>query len=77
MVKIELTVEQLHKAIKQLPEKDQRRLIEKVEHEAWQREFRGLLSRIRARVKKHPISQKDIDTAVQEARREIYARRRP
>ena len=75
MVKIELSFEQLQRVIQKLPHRDKIRLIEKIEHDTWKKQFQQLLKRIRTRVKKNPISQREIDAAVQEARRQIYARR--
>ena len=78
MVKAEIRFEQIKKTAQKLPVKDRARLIEHLmkDEDTWQEEFRRLLGRIDARVKKHPISQKEVDDIVEEAREEYYAKRR-
>ena len=76
MVKSEIKFEQIRKAAKRLPMKQRIRLVEELQRDTWQKRFKQMLSRIDARRKKYPISQKEINEVVAEARREYYAKRR-
>ena len=76
MVNITVEFRQLRAAIKKLPAKDRVKLVEELQKDTWQEEFRQLLARIDRRLKKNPISEADIDRIVEEAREEFHARRR-
>ena len=76
MVKSEIKFEQIRRAVKRLPIAQRLRLVEELERQTWKIRFRKMFSDIDARRKKYPISQKEINEVVAEARREYYAKRR-
>ena len=80
MVKLEmnLSFNDFDKAIKRLSVKDRVKLIDHLmkDDEAWRQQSRQIMRRIGVRVKKCPISQAEINRSVEEARQEIYDKRR-
>ena len=76
MIKSEIDLKQIEKAIRGLSKKDRLKLIERLTEETWEESFDKLLSRIRARVKRNPITQEEIDEEVETAQREYYAKNR-
>ena len=80
MVKIESQINfvQIKRAIRKLPVRDRAKLIEDLLHDraTWREEFRRLLGRIEERVKKFPISQKEINEIVEQAREEYHVKNR-
>ena len=76
MVKSEINFKQIEKMVNGLPLKKRAKLLENLQKDTWRQEFRELRERIRARVKKHPISQEEINQTVEEVRQELYDHRR-
>ena len=75
MVKAEMNYEQIRKVVNKLPVRQQLRLAQELQKNTWQEQFKQLIKRIRARARKYPVTQEDIDKACEEARKEVYARR--
>lgn len=76
MIRIEINAKQLSKAIKGLPMVQRAKLIQELTQTTWEKRFDQLLSRIRARVKKYPITQEEIDHEVEEAKKDYHAQNR-
>ena len=76
MVKIEIDIKQIKKAIERLPEKDRIRLVENLTQRTWAQQFRKLLTRIDTRRKTNPISQKELNKVIDESRQEYHVKSR-
>ena len=76
MVKLEMNFKQIEQAINGLSLKDRAKLVERLMKDTWEERFEKLRNRIRARVKKYPITQEEIDQEVEEAKREYHAKSR-
>ncbi len=76
MVKIEIDIKQIKKAIQRLPEKDQIRLAEDLTQRTWAKQFKKLLARIDTRRKTNPISQKELNKVIDESRQEYHVKSR-
>ncbi len=74
MVKMELR--QLKKAIQQLSVREKNLLLQELQRDTLQEQFKQMFSRIDARLKKNPISQKELDKIVEGSREEFHARSR-
>ncbi len=72
-VMIELSAEQIGAAIEGLPEKEKLKLTEKLEKETFSLRWKQILKDIDARLKKFPISQKDVLKEIQAYRKHKYA----
>lgn len=76
MVKIEINIQQIKKAIERLPERDRIRLAEDLTQRTWAKQFKKLLARIDTRRKTNPISQKDLNKVIDESRQEYHVKSR-
>ena len=76
MVKIEINFKQIEQAINGLSIEDRAKLIKRLTKASWEKRFDQLRSGIRARVKKYPITQQEIDEEVEEAKKEYHAKSR-
>ena len=74
MIKININAQQLKEAIDNLPTQERARLVNELNRKTWEDRFRQLLARIDARLKRNPISQREITKIVEQARNEYYAR---
>ncbi len=75
-ITIDLNEKQIEKMVESLPVKDKLRLVRKLEKETLRQRWNNLLKTIDERLKKHPISEKEIIKEIEQARREHYAKRR-
>ena len=73
MIKIADNVKQLEEAIYRLPVRQRTQLAQRLLRTTRKDRFEKLRSSIRAKVKKHPITQKELNTIVEEAREEFHA----
>ena len=76
MVKAQIGFNQIRRAAQKLSAQKRLKLIEELRETTWQEEFRQLVTKIRSRAKKHPISDAEIDAMVEEVREENYVKRR-
>ena len=76
MIKIEVNFKQIEQAIDGLSVEERGKLIKRLMKDSWEKRFDKLRSRIRARVKKYPITQEEIDQEVEEAKKEYHAKSR-
>ena len=76
MVKIEMSPAQIKKAIKELPVKERIKLIQELEKETREKQFRELLSRVESNLKKYPITEKEIAEEITAVRKKKYAQGR-
>ena len=76
MIRIEINTKQLSKAIRGLPTTERAKLIQELTQSTWEKRFDQLRSRIRARVKNHPITQEEIDHEVEEAKKYYHVQSR-
>ena len=88
MVKINMSIEQIRKVIKQLsikekvrlirnmPLPDKVRLVKELEKETWVKQINEIINNIDRRRKKLKISKKEIFDEVEKARQEFYEDRR-
>ena len=76
MVKIEINFKQIEQAINGLSIEDRAKLIKRLTKASWEKRFDQRRSGIRARVKKYPITQQEIDEEVEEAKKEYHAKSR-
>ena len=76
MVKIEINFKQIERAVNDLSIQDRTKLLERLTRTTRKNRFEKLRSSIRAKVKKHPISQKELNAIVEEAREEFHAQDR-
>ena len=74
MVKIDINYEQIRKAVKNLSINERAKMVEELERDTWKERFRQLRRRVDARLKKNPLSQKEIDRVVNQAKKEFHAR---
>ena len=71
-MKIEMNIAQLKQVIRKLPLKQRTKLLEELQKENLEQQFDRMFDRIDARLKKHPISSKEVDKIVEEARQEYH-----
>lgn len=76
MVKIELNVEQLKKAIEQLPERQRLQLTQDLARDNGKNLWREILRDIDKRVKRFPVSQEEIDQEIKACRKRKHAQSR-
>ena len=78
MIKInmEINTEEAKNLIRQMPTEEKIKLVRELNKEAWAKRMSKVFESIDKRRKKHPISQKEINKIVEEARQEFYERRR-
>ena len=76
MIKVETNVKLLEDAIDKLPIRQRAQLAQKLLRETKKYRFKELRNSIRAKVRKHPISQKELDAIVEEAREEFHVKNR-
>ena len=74
MVKIEMNFKRLENAIDKLPVRQRVKLAQRLIRTTRKDRFEKLRSSIRAKVKKHPITEKELNMIVEEAREEFHAR---
>lgn len=60
--------------IEQLPMQQKIVLVKKLEKETAQNQMDAILKRIDERIKKHPVTEKEIATEVKAVRRKLYAK---
>ncbi len=72
---IEIEIEQLKEAFEKLSIKEKIKLVEEFEKETRHARWDTLIAKIRKRVKKNPISQKEINQICEEARKKLYERK--
>ena len=74
-ITIELAPEQIKEAFEKLPTKEKIRLVGEFERETREERWDVLVSRIRLRFRKTPISQKEINRICEEVRKDLYEKR--
>lgn len=74
-ITIDLAPKQIKEAFEKLPTKEKIRLVEEFERETRKERWDTIVTKIRARFKKNPISQKEINRICEEVRRDLYERR--
>ncbi len=72
-VAIRIGLRDLERAVDALPQADKLRLIQRLERQTWGTRIGRLLARIDARVKRHPLSEGQITSLVEQVRQEMYA----
>lgn len=75
MPTIEIEIKQLKGAFRSLPVKEKIKLVEEFGKETRRARWDSVITRIRKRAKKNPISQKEINRICAEARQELYEKR--
>lgn len=70
-VTIEVDVKQLEKIIERLPQKEQKRLAEKL----WKIQMENILKKVRKAATKNKITEKKIKEVCEEVRQEIYEKK--
>ena len=75
MVKIELTPTQIEKAIRRMPIEEKIKIMRKLEKETWAKRLDNVVLRIKKRINRNPISQKEINRICEEARQKVYNER--
>ena len=76
MPRLEINKEQIEKLIDQLAERDKIQLIRKLEAKTLPARWKVFLRQIDGRHRRNPISQREIEKIVEEARQEVYERNR-
>ena len=74
MVKIEIDIKQIKKAIESLPLKERAKLVEELQKETVKNRYKELLKRVKQSTNKNPVSQKDIDRETAIVRKRIYGK---
>ena len=69
------TLSQIRQAIHRLASRDKIKLYEELKRETLEERFQLMLDGIDERLKKTPISEKEIQRIVEETRRELYVQR--
>ncbi len=77
MIKIAMDVKQIEKAVMTLPIKTRIKLVERLLKVTRKDRFEKLRGSIRAKIKRHPISEGELNQIVEEAREEFHAQDRP
>lgn len=72
---LELSTKQAEQLLDQLPPAVKIRLVRRWKQQDWAVQFRRLLDRIDARLRKNPQLRRDALRVIEPARREFYARR--
>lgn len=75
MPTIEIKIDQLKKAFRSLSSKNKIKLVEELERETRRTRWDNLVAKIRKRVSKNPISQKEINQICEETRQKLYEKR--
>lgn len=75
-VTIELNNNQVEKIVEGLSVGEKLRLVRKLERETLRKRWNSLLKVIDERLKRHPISEDEINKEIERARKEHYAKRR-
>jgi len=70
-VTIEVDIKQLEKIIERLPQKEQKRLAEKL----WKIQMENILKKVRKAATKNKITEKKIKEVCEEVRQEIYEKK--
>ena len=70
-VTVEVDVKQLEKIIERLPQKEQKRLAEKL----WKIQMENILRKVRKAATKNKITEKKIKEVCEEVRQEIYEKK--
>ena len=68
-----MTPKQLEEEINKLDIREKTRLVKRLLKETWEERFRNLLARIDKRVKESPITHRELEKIVEEAREEFYS----
>lgn len=74
-ITLELSPHQVEKLVEKLPMEEKINLVNKLERETLHERWNKLLRIIDARLKKYPISQKEINREIELARKLHYAKR--
>lgn len=72
-VEVELSLDDLLAAIRQLEPEEQEIVRRELELRPWSQRLDDLLARIWARVEQHPISEEEVNAEVEAARAALYA----
>jgi hypothetical protein len=70
---LDLSLDQVLAIVRQLQPRERELVRRAIEPPPWDQRLNALLTRVSARVEKHPISEEEIDAEVEWARRAIYA----
>ena len=72
---LDLGIEVIKYTFDKLPAQDRIRLVEELERETRKERWDTLITKIRSRFKKNPISQKEITRICEETRQQLYDKR--
>ena len=76
MIKISESAKQIRKAFDRLPSKEKLKLSDEFNRKTRKERWNELFNIIDKRLKKFPITQKEIDQEIERGRKEHYAKRR-
>lgn len=74
-ITLELSPNQIESLVDKLSIEEKIRLVRKLEQETWARRLDAVVSRIRNRFKRNPISDKEITLICEEVRQRLYNER--
>lgn len=72
---LDLGIEVIKYTFEKLPSEDRIRLVEELERETRRQRWNQVISKVRKRVAKSPISQKEINLICEKTRQELYEKR--
>jgi len=72
-VELDLTLDQVLTVVRQLKPKEREIIRRAIEPPPWNQRLEELLTRLWARVERHPITEEEVDAEVELARTAIYA----
>ncbi len=70
-----ISLRQIEQAVEALPQTEKIRLIRRLERQTWGDRMDRLLARIDARVKRHPISERQVTAMVEQVRQQLHDKR--
>lgn len=73
---LEINSQQVERLVESLPLDDKIRLVRKLEKETWQQRWGKLLEGIDGRLKKYPLTRKEIIKEIEAGRKTYHAKRR-
>lgn len=73
-IAISFKLDQIKQILQQLSPNQKSKLVKELEKDTWQLRFKQLLNRIDKRVKKNPISEKEITEIVEQVRKQRHDR---
>lgn len=74
-VEVDLGIEVIKYTFEKLPPEDRLRVVKELEKETRRQRWDQIISKVRARVRKSPISQKEIDAICEKTRQQLYGKR--